>query len=245
MRSGKSDGRQLRFGADKIRLPAAGPGLLYFPNEEARKPWGTKTGARQDIALCRDLRCTQARQIGSFAGGAVSSRPLDPARHSAQKPMNKSLSLFKPPFFRYAESRKKEAWFMDIRLADAQDFALLAKYDQHISPEELRRKLDRSEVMIATDNGIFAGWMRWNFFWDEIPFLNMLYLLEPYRGKGHGRAMMNAWENRMRAEGHERVMTSTQTDECAQFFYRKLGYVGIGAFACPGDELELILYKAL
>ena len=49
----------------------------------------------------------------------------------------------------------------------------------------------------------------------------------------------------MRAEGHERVMTSTQTDDCAQFFYRKLGYVGIGAFACPGDELELILYKAL
>lgn len=134
---------------------------------------------------------------------------------------------------------------MDIRLADAQDFALLAKYDQHISPEELRRKLDRSEVMIATDNGIFAGWMRWNFFWDEIPFLNMLYLLEPYRGKGHGRAMMDAWENRMRTEEHERVMTSTQTDECAQFFYRKLGYVGIGAFACPGDALELILYKAL
>lgn len=134
---------------------------------------------------------------------------------------------------------------MDIRLADAQDFALLAKYDQHISPEELRRKLDRSEVMIATDNGIFADWMRWNFFWDEIPFLNMLYLLEPYRGKGYGRAMMDAWENRMRAEGHERVMTSTQTDECAQFFYRKLGYVGIGTFACPGDELELILYKAL
>lgn len=50
MRSVKPDGRLLRFGADKIRLPAAGPGLLYLPNEEARKPWGTKTGVRQDIA---------------------------------------------------------------------------------------------------------------------------------------------------------------------------------------------------
>ena len=30
----------------------AGPGLLYFPNEEARKPRGTKTDARQNIALC-------------------------------------------------------------------------------------------------------------------------------------------------------------------------------------------------
>ena len=74
---GKSDGRQLRFGADIIRLPAAGPGLLYFPNEEARKPWARKP------AQCGDLRCTQARQIGSLAGGAVSSRPLDPARYSA------------------------------------------------------------------------------------------------------------------------------------------------------------------
>ena len=31
-------------------MPAAGPGLLYLPNEEARKPWGTKNGVRQDIA---------------------------------------------------------------------------------------------------------------------------------------------------------------------------------------------------
>lgn len=224
----------------------AGPGLLYLPNEEARKPWGTKTGARQDIAR-RNAEISAAHQCGeSVPSLAARCRlALSTLRHSAQKPINKSPSLFKPPFFRYAESRKKEACFMDIRLADAQDFALLAKYDQHISPEELRRKLDRNEVMIATDNGIFAGWMRWNFFWDEIPFLNMLYLLEPYRGKGHGRVMMDAWENRMRAEGHERVMTSTQTDECAQFFYRKLGYVGIGTFACPGDALELILYKAL
>mgnify|MGYP004699748643 CR=1 FL=1 len=37
MCSVKPDGRQSRFGADKIRLPA-GPGLLYLPNEEARKP---------------------------------------------------------------------------------------------------------------------------------------------------------------------------------------------------------------
>ena len=50
MRSVKPDGRQSRFEADKIRLPAAVPGLLYLPNEEARKPWDTKTGARQDIA---------------------------------------------------------------------------------------------------------------------------------------------------------------------------------------------------
>ena len=63
MRSGKSDGRQLRFGADKIRLPAAGPRLLYFPNEEARKPWGTKTGARQDIAL-RNAEISAAHRRG-------------------------------------------------------------------------------------------------------------------------------------------------------------------------------------
>ena len=41
----------------------AGPGLLYFPNEEARKPWGTKTGARQDIAR-RNAKISAAHRRG-------------------------------------------------------------------------------------------------------------------------------------------------------------------------------------
>ena len=100
-------------------------------------------------------------------------------------------------------------------------------------------------VLVMLDGDNFAGWLRWGLFWDEHPFMNLLYLLEPYRGKGLGRQLVSDWERRMKAEGHEVVMTSTQANECAQFFYRRLGYEDAGAFALPVDPLELILQKAL
>lgn len=134
---------------------------------------------------------------------------------------------------------------MEIRTADFWDFDLLQKNDRHIGPDALRASLAAGRVLVAYEGGHFAGWMRWNLFWDEIPFLNMLFLLEPYRGQGLGRALMAEWEARMRAQGYEQVMTSTQANECAQHFYRRLGYADIGAFALPGDPLELIFAKDL
>lgn len=134
---------------------------------------------------------------------------------------------------------------MEIRTADFWDFDLLQKNDRHIGPDALRASLAAGRVLVAYEGGYFAGWMRWNLFWDEIPFLNMLFLLEPYRGQGLGRALMAEWEARMCAQGYEQVMTSTQANECAQHFYRRLGYADIGAFALPGDPLELIFVKDL
>ena len=53
----------------------------------------------------------------------------------------------------------------------------------------------------------------------------------------------------MRSKGYGMVMTSTQVDEDAQYFYRKLGYKDAGGFTIdvPGYEQpeELILIKAL
>lgn len=40
-------------------------------------------------------------------------------------------------------------------------------------------------------------------------------------------------------------MTSTQSDETAQHFYRKLGYVDAGALLLQDEPLEIILTKAL
>ncbi len=134
---------------------------------------------------------------------------------------------------------------MEIRTATARDAGALSALDKHISADALRESLAGARVLVLCDGEEIAGWLRWSLFWDEIPFLNMLYLLEPHRGHGHGRALMEAWEERMRRAGHAAVLTSTQANEFAQHFYRRLGYADIGAFALPGDPLELILRKAL
>ena len=77
----------------------------------------------------------------------------------------------------------------------------------------------------------------------------MLYIDTDHRGKGYGRKLMEHWESDMRANGYDMVLTSTQVDEDAQHFYRKLGYKDCGGFVIdiPGHEqpMELFLVKAI
>ena len=91
----------------------------------------------------------------------------------------------------------------------------------------------------------FVGWLRYNLFWDNTPFMNILYLLDNERGKVNGSRLVIFWENEMKQKNYEFVLTSTQSNEEAQFFYRKIGYVDSGALLLPNEPLEIILYKKL
>ncbi|MCI8525262.1 MAG: GNAT family N-acetyltransferase [Oscillospiraceae bacterium] len=75
--------------------------------------------------------------------------------------------------------------------------------------------------------------------------LNMLYLLEVFRGQGHGRRLMRFWEREMQKRGCSMVLTSRRSDERAQGFYRKLGYRDCGALLLPEEPLEIILFKKI
>lgn len=132
------------------------------------------------------------------------------------------------------------------KYANAKDIELLSQYDKHISREELEIILKlRRVLMIYNNDTNFVGWLRYNLFWDNTPFMNMLYILDGERGKGIGRELVTYWENEMKRMGYRRVLTSTQSDENAQFFYRKLGYCDRGALLLPDEPLEIIFYKDL
>lgn len=75
--------------------------------------------------------------------------------------------------------------------------------------------------------------------------MNMLYLLEEYRGQGYGGRLLDFWEKEMEERDYEMVLTSTLSSEQAQFFYRKNGYVDCGSLLLPGEALEIILRKDL
>ena len=134
---------------------------------------------------------------------------------------------------------------MTVRIATMNDLSRIAEQDRHISPEELKILISLGRVAVAEDEESFLGWIRWNLFWDNTPFLNMLYLLEPHRGKGYGKTMMAWWEREMRARSFDTLMTSTASDEYAQHFYQKLEYTAIGGFSLPGESYELIFVKTL
>ncbi len=134
---------------------------------------------------------------------------------------------------------------MTICKANAEDVELLEKLDCHISGENLKKSIANGRILTAKKEGQLIGWLRWNLFWDNTPFMNLLFVLEPDRGTGAGKALILAWERQMWDFGFEIVMTSTQSNEYAQHFYEKLGYRAVGGFALPGDPYELILAKTL
>lgn len=134
---------------------------------------------------------------------------------------------------------------MQIRLATSADVNMLHTHDHHISRQELINSIQLNRVYIVEEEGEFLGWLRYNMFWDNTPFMNMLYVLEGSRGKGYGRQLVEQWEKAMRQLGHKVVLTSTASDEFAQHFYHKLGYTTIGGFTLENDPYEVILSKRL
>ena len=132
-----------------------------------------------------------------------------------------------------------------IRYANENDIEIISKYDKHISKEELANIIKLKRVIVMYEDDKFVGWLRYNLFWDNTPFMNMLYLLDNERGKGKGSQLVEFWENEMKQKNYEFVLTSTQSNEEAQFFYRKMGYVDNGALLLPNEPLEIILYKKL
>lgn len=119
----------------------------------------------------------------------------------------------------------------------------LVQHDHHIPPEVMAQKIAAGQVLIVRVDGKIVGWLRYGFFWDALPFMHMLFLEEAYRRRGIGSQLVAAWEARMAAAGYGLVMTSTQSDEQGQHFYRALGYQDAGGLLLPEEPLELFLIK--
>lgn len=135
---------------------------------------------------------------------------------------------------RYVEEEDKEFWYM---------------LDRHLPEVEFQEKVTNKRGYVILDEEKPIGILRFNMFWDNIPFLTLIYIDFSYHKKGYGRKAMEFWEDEMAKQGYKMIMTSTQVDENAQHFYRKLGYKDCGCLVLdiPGFEqpLEMFMAKAL
>ena len=138
---------------------------------------------------------------------------------------------------------------MEIRYVTMQDKAAWFLLDRHLPETGFEEKVKNKQGYVLEDEGTVIGVLRYNLFWDNTPFCTMLFIDEKYRGRECGKHLMEHWENDMKSLGYGMLMTSTQVDEQAQHFYRKLGYKDCGGFIIdvPGYEqpMEMIMIKAL
>lgn len=115
------------------------------------------------------------------------------------------------------------------RTATEADLDFLGRVDRLVSPEVQAELVSLGRVL----------------FWDELPFMNLLWVAPEQRGHGVGTTLVTAWERAQAAAGHTQVLTSTLSSERAQHLYRRLGYVDSGSLLLPGEPTEIILRKAL
>ena len=107
---------------------------------------------------------------------------------------------------------------LQIEPAPPQDWPLWRALDSHLSEEAFCRAAQGQMTRwIKTDGGI-VGILRYQLFWETIPFLTLLLLKEAHRRQGFGRAAMALWESELVRAGHRMVLVSTRADESAQHF---------------------------
>ncbi len=134
---------------------------------------------------------------------------------------------------------------MAVAFALPEDLDYLLEND-HIGRDIIGEKIGRREFIVARQDDRRVGFLRYNYFWDDEPFMNLLWVEEESRSKGFGAQLISFWEEEMRKLGYDSVFTSTSsTNEGAQRLYRRLGYKDSGCLLMPGEPLEILLLKSL
>ena len=138
---------------------------------------------------------------------------------------------------------------IEIRPVRLEDKAFWYRLDRHLPEVEFQHKVADQRGYVLLQDHVPVGLLRYNLFWDNTPFCTMLFVDWPYQRKGYGKLLMEHWEQNMKRQGYGMLLTSTQVDEQAQHFYRKLGYKDCGGLMLdvPGYEqpMELFLVKAI
>ena len=135
---------------------------------------------------------------------------------------------------RYVQPEDKEFWY---------------RLDRHLPEHEFEDKVRTKRGYVLLLDTVPVGLLRYNLFWDNTPFCTLLFVDEKHQGQGYGKKLMEHWEADMKAKGYGMLLTSTQVDENAQHFYRKLGYKDCGGFVIDIPEyeqpMELIMIKSI
>lgn len=138
---------------------------------------------------------------------------------------------------------------MEIKTVTQEDWAIWMRINPHAKEQAFYRHVLAGTGYILWACDIPVGVMHHCMLWDSLPFLNLLYIREKYRGQGFGTEAMAQWEMRMKAQGSRQALISTQVDEGAQHFYRKLGYADCGGLLMDSSDsrqpMEMFMRKAL
>lgn len=138
---------------------------------------------------------------------------------------------------------------MEIKVVTDSDKKFVMSIDKHVDDTGYANRVYTKSAYVIWEKNQRIGIIVHCILWDNLPFMNHIYIKEEYRGKGFAKQAIICWENEMKSQGYKMTLLSTQVDEQAQHLYRKLGYVDCGGLVfnnTPFDQpMEMFLRKVL
>jgi ribosomal protein S18 acetylase RimI-like enzyme len=119
-------------------------------------------------------------------------------------------------------------------------------FESHLhAADVLRRAITEGKIVLAesAQEGV-VGYVRWDYFWDTIPFCLTARVKPEHRRRGLGRRLYEHIEASFRQRGCAFWLSSTEeTNEVSQRFHESLDFRPIGKLVDLGQDVPEIFYR--
>ncbi|MEY8414478.1 GNAT family N-acetyltransferase [Lachnospiraceae bacterium 62-26] len=138
---------------------------------------------------------------------------------------------------------------MEIKVMTDCDRQFVMSIDNHVDDTSYANRVYTKSGYVIWEKDQRIGIIVHCILWDNLPFMNLIYIKEEHRKKGFGKQAVILWEQEMKKQGYKMALLSTQVNEESQHLYRKLGYVDCGGLVfhnTPFDQpMEMFFRKVL
>jgi GNAT superfamily N-acetyltransferase len=134
-----------------------------------------------------------------------------------------------------------------VRVATETDLRFVSQ-DGYLPDPVVRRKVADGDVFVALRGGEPVGYLRLEWLWSKLPYIELVRVLEPHRRAGAGRALLAHVEAEAASRGHAALFSSSQADEPEPpAWHRRMGFEECGLLAGlnEGGVGEVFFRKSL
>ena len=131
-----------------------------------------------------------------------------------------------------------------VRKVSWQDEKEWKEIDDNTTYSDFKKISDEQSGYVVLANSKVVGILKFSRF-QGMSFCDLIKIKEEFRGIGLGSKLVSGLEQDLKENNEYFVLTSTQSNEQAQHFWRKQGYVDIGGFTNTDGTFELMLRKTL
>lgn len=119
-----------------------------------------------------------------------------------------------------------------VRFAEAKDLSICLRFDHCKQAEIIANKISMKEIIVAEIAGQIIGYLKIEYIWSHLPYINLIIIRAELRTQGIGRKMLGFLESYLSDRGHKTLLSSSQVNEPEpQSWHRAMGFQECGILA--------------